>query len=101
MIDFFRSLTAEEVRTPLPSHLSMGARTRKTGARSVNTPDRAMVCRENWWLFGEAVASKTLRAAIALGLPRYIATVETAKHRTFQFLDADIAPDNMLIASPA
>lgn len=32
------------------------------------------------------------------GLPRYIATVETAKHRTFQFLDASIAPDNMLIA---
>ena len=31
-----------------------------------------------------------------LGLPRYIATVETAKHRTFQFLDANVAPDNML-----
>jgi hypothetical protein len=29
--------------------------------------------------------------------PRYIATVETAKHRTFQFLDASIAPDNMLV----
>jgi hypothetical protein len=32
------------------------------------------------------------------GLSRYIATVETAKHRTFQFLDARILPDNMLIA---
>lgn len=31
-------------------------------------------------------------------LPRYIATVETAKHRTFQFLDASILPDNKLIA---
>lgn len=31
------------------------------------------------------------------GLPRYIATVETTKHRTFQFLDADILPDNMLV----
>jgi hypothetical protein len=30
-------------------------------------------------------------------MPRYIATVETAKHRTFQFLDATIAPDNMLV----
>ena len=30
-------------------------------------------------------------------LPRYIATVETAKHRIFQFLDADILPDNKLI----
>jgi hypothetical protein len=32
------------------------------------------------------------------GLPRYIATVETAKHRTFQFLDAEIAPDNKLVS---
>jgi hypothetical protein len=32
------------------------------------------------------------------GLARYIATVETAKHRTFQFLDASVLPDNMLIA---
>jgi hypothetical protein len=32
------------------------------------------------------------------GLPRYIATVETAKHRVFQFLDASIRPDNMLVA---
>jgi hypothetical protein len=31
------------------------------------------------------------------GLPRYIATVETAKHRAFQFLGANIAPDNMLV----
>lgn len=31
-------------------------------------------------------------------LPRYIATVETAKHRIFQFLDASILPDNMLVA---
>ena len=51
--------------------------------------------RENWWLFGEA--NPKLRSQLA-GLPRYIATAETAKHRTFQFLDASIAPDNMLIA---
>jgi hypothetical protein len=31
------------------------------------------------------------------GLPRYIATVETAKHRIFQFLDAEILPDNKLV----
>ncbi len=50
--------------------------------------------RDNWWLFGEP--RKDLRAMLA-GLPRYIATVETAKHRVFQFLDATIAPDNKLI----
>ncbi|HRP21601.1 MAG TPA: class I SAM-dependent DNA methyltransferase, partial [Alicycliphilus sp.] len=51
--------------------------------------------RDHWWLFGEP--RKDLRPALA-GLPRYIATVETAKHRTFQFLDAAILPDNMLVA---
>jgi len=50
--------------------------------------------RDNWWIFGEP--RKDLRPAL-VGLPRYIATVETAKHRIFQFLDASIAPDNRLI----
>ena len=48
-----------------------------------------------WWLHGEP--RKDMRAALA-GLPRYIATVETAKHRIFQFLDASILPDNMVVA---
>ncbi|WP_157627118.1 class I SAM-dependent DNA methyltransferase [Spirosoma luteum] len=51
--------------------------------------------RDNWWIFGEA--RKSFRPALQ-NLSRYIATVETAKHRTFQFLDAEILPDNMLIA---
>lgn len=51
--------------------------------------------RDSWWIFGEP--RKVMRATLA-GLPRYIATVETAKHRVFQFLDTSIAPDNMLIA---
>jgi len=50
--------------------------------------------RDNWWTFGEP--RKDLRPALS-GLPHYIATVETAKHRVFQFLDAEIAPDNKLI----
>ena len=49
----------------------------------------------NWWLFGENVPE--LRKSLA-NLPRYIATVETAKHRVFQFLDASILPDNKLLA---
>ena len=51
--------------------------------------------RTHWWLFGRK--NTELRMTLA-GLPRYIATVETAKHRTFQFLDASIRPDNALIA---
>jgi hypothetical protein len=51
--------------------------------------------RDNWWLFGEP--RRELRPALH-GLKRYIATVETAKHRVFQFLDASILPDNMVVA---
>lgn len=50
--------------------------------------------RDQWWLFGEP--RRELRPALE-GLSRYIATVETAKHRIFQFLDADTLPDNKLI----
>jgi hypothetical protein len=51
--------------------------------------------KEKWWIFGEP--REDLRPAL-INLPRYIATVETTKHRVFQFLDAMILPDNMLIA---
>jgi hypothetical protein len=51
--------------------------------------------RTNWWIFGEP--RKELRKMLA-GLPRYVATVETAKHRTFQFLEATVMPDNKLVA---
>ena len=50
--------------------------------------------RDNWWIFGEA--RKDWRQ-MATGLTRYIATVETMKHRIFQFLSMDILPDNMLV----
>ncbi len=50
--------------------------------------------RNNWWIFGEP--RRELRPALA-GLHRYIATVETAKHRVFQFIDAATLADNMLV----
>lgn len=50
--------------------------------------------RNQWWLFGEP--RRELRPALN-GLSRYIATVETAKHRIFQFLSANTLPDNMLV----
>ncbi|WP_019010308.1 class I SAM-dependent DNA methyltransferase [Deinococcus aquatilis] len=50
--------------------------------------------RDNWWLFGRK--NTDLRSALA-GLPRYIATVETSKHRFFQFLDARILPDHKVV----
>ena len=50
--------------------------------------------RKNWWIFGEPRGN--FRPALA-NLPRYIATVETSKHRFFTFLDKTILPDNKLI----
>lgn len=50
--------------------------------------------RENWWLFGEN--NPKFRRSLS-ALPRYITTVETAKHRVFQFLDISFLPDNMLV----
>ena len=50
--------------------------------------------KKNWWIFGEPRVE--LRSALR-GLSRYVATVETTKHRVFQFLDASILPDNRLV----
>jgi len=50
---------------------------------------------KRWWLFAEP--RKGIRPALE-ELPRYIATVETTKHRTFQFLPTSTLPDHMLIA---
>lgn len=50
--------------------------------------------RDNWWIFGEA--RKTWRMSSS-GLGAYISTVETPKHRTFQFMEAEVLPDNMLV----
>ncbi len=50
--------------------------------------------RDNWWIFGEP--NPKLRRMMD-GLARYIATVETSKHRFFVLLDSDIVPDNKLV----
>ncbi len=50
--------------------------------------------RRRWWLFGRT--RDEIRPALR-GLSRYVATVETAKHRFFQFLPATTTPDNMLV----
>ena len=50
--------------------------------------------RDQWWLYGETRSE--LRKALA-GIRRYIATIETAKHRVFQFLPISTLPDNKLV----
>jgi hypothetical protein len=51
--------------------------------------------KELWWLFGRW--RPQLRAFTA-DISRYLVTVETAKHRLFIFLDADVVADHRLIA---
>jgi hypothetical protein len=89
VIDLF-GLTADVVRQRFPAVYQWVAE-RVKPERDHN--NRATY-RESWWIFGEP--RRELRPAL-VGLRRYIATIETSKHRTFQFLDASVLPDNMLI----
>lgn len=89
VIDLF-GLSVDEVRTRFPE-VYQWVSERVKPERDQN--NRA-VYRDNWWIFGEP--RKELRPALVT-LSRYVATVETAKHRTFVFLDQNILPDNMLV----
>lgn len=89
VIDMF-GLSADEVRSKFPAAYQHLLEHVKPERDTNNRKSR----RENWWLFGET--NPKLRRQLA-GLPRYIATVETSKHRFFTFLDASILPDNMLV----
>ncbi|MDI1451317.1 DNA methyltransferase [Polyangium sp. 6x1] len=51
--------------------------------------------RERWWLFSEPMPH--LRRIIA-GLPRYIGTPETSKHRVFVFVEGSVLPEHPLLA---
>lgn len=89
VIDLFGT-TADEALERFPAVYQHVLTTVKP-ERDVNRDPRL---REKWWLHRRL--REDLRKMLD-GLPRYIATVETAKHRTFQFLDASILPDNMLV----
>jgi SAM-dependent methyltransferase len=94
VIDLF-GLTDTQVRESFPEIYQwvserVRVERRAKGGRTKDASEYA----ENWWLFGKT--RQGLRRAL-LGLSRYVATVETSKHRMFQFLDASVLPDNMLI----
>jgi hypothetical protein len=56
--------------------------------------NRREVLRRFCWRFGWP--RRVLRAALT-GLPRFIATTETAKHRAFTFLDRSVAADHGVV----
>lgn len=96
-IDLF-GLTAEAARERFPEiyqHVKLKVRTEREAQFQRSPTKDAAEYLEHWWLFGKP--RQQLRSALA-SLQRYIVTVETAKHRVFQFLDASILPDNMLVA---
>jgi len=90
VIDAF-GLTAEELRSQFPA-VYQWLYDRVKPERDQNNRARL---REQWWTFAEP--RKTLRAALR-NIDRYIATVETSKHRTFQFLPTTTLPEHKLIA---
>ena len=89
VIDLF-GLTAEEVRERFPDVYQWIAQRVKPERDHNPRASR----RNNWWIFGEPIS--TFRPVLQ-GLKRYITTVETSKHRFFQFLDISVLPDNMLV----
>lgn len=89
VIDLF-GLTAEEVLTRYPE-VYQRIFERVKPERDQN---RSPLLKQNWWLHRRL--REDLRTAIS-PLSRYIATVETAKHRVFVFLDQTVLPDNMLV----
>jgi hypothetical protein len=69
-----------------------------TTAKPSRSANRVARRREQWWKL--ALPHDDLRTAIR-GIDRYIATVVTAKHRNFVWVDSDFLPDQglMVIAS--
>ncbi|MDF2118095.1 class I SAM-dependent DNA methyltransferase [Roseiarcaceae bacterium H3SJ34-1] len=97
VIDLF-GLDADDVRSEFPSlyqHVLTHVKSERQKVFSKSGTKDAQSYLDNWWIFGKPRIE--LRPALA-ALPRYIVTVETTKHRVFQFLDESILPDNMLVA---
>lgn len=90
VIDFY-GLTSEEAKRKFPGpyqHVFEHVKPERD-------QNRREPIRNNWWLFGWV--REGLRASTK-GQTRFIVTVETAKHRVFQFLGSEVRPDNMLTA---
>jgi len=94
VIDLY-PLAADEVRDRFPKvyqHIAERVKPERD-AKVGRSADMAEYARK-WWLFGKV---RTELRPLLRPLGRYIATVETSKHRFFQFLDRNIRPDNMLV----
>ena len=96
VIDLF-GLEADDVRKRFPEvyqHLLQTVKVAREKQYKKSPTRDAKEYLDRWWIHGKP--REQLRPALA-GLSRYIATVETAKHRVFQFLDGTVLPDNRLV----
>ncbi len=90
VIDFF-GLDPAVARKAYPGLWNHLARHVKPERAKNNRP----LYKSKWWLFGEVRPG--MRRSLG-GLPRYVATGETAKHRVFQFLAGGVTPDHKVYA---
>jgi len=96
VIDLF-GLPGEQVRDAYPEvyqHLAQTVKVDREAQVARSGTRDAKEYAANWWTFGKP--RQEMRPALT-GLARYLATVETAKHRVFDFIDAAVIPDNKLV----
>jgi type II restriction/modification system DNA methylase subunit YeeA len=86
----FSFLTEEQARKANPNAFERVV----THVRPERIVNRRETIKRLWWRFGWE--RPEIRKAM-VGLNRFVATTETAKHRVFQFLDGSILPDHMVI----
>jgi hypothetical protein len=83
-------LSVDELRDRYPSlfqHVELNVKPERDLNKNADA-------RKNWWLF--TGTRRELRAAID-GLQRFISTSQTAKHRVFMFVEADVLPGVKLV----
>ncbi|MEI6506149.1 MAG: DNA methyltransferase [Planctomycetota bacterium] len=64
------------------------------GVKPERDLNRNKIFKEMWWVIGHP---RPLFRQFTAGLSRYIATIETSKHRFFQFLPVEIMPDSTIV----
>jgi len=86
----FAGLSAEEALRTAPAAYHQVLTRVKPERDSNPRPSR----RDRWWLFAEVMPQMRRMTA---GLTRYIATIETSRHRVFVMLSADVLPEHKIV----
>jgi len=94
VIDLF-GLDVEEVRKFFPKiYQHLYDKVRPDRLSKIGGSRDMLDYAEKWWLFGKP---RLDMRSFTKDIGKFICTVETSKHRFFQFLDSKIRPDNMLV----